>query len=61
LTRRAIAVNPSVPDFHANLGHALRDSGDLVAAEASYREADWQRLQACSNKRWQARRTRCRP
>jgi predicted O-linked N-acetylglucosamine transferase (SPINDLY family) len=37
--RRAIALNPKAPDFHANLGVVLRSAGRLADAEAAYRAA----------------------
>lgn len=39
LFRRAIAANPSVPDYHRNLGFALASLGRLAEAVDSYREA----------------------
>lgn len=35
LIRRAVAVNPSVPDYHANLGELLRRTGEVDEAVAA--------------------------
>ena len=39
LIRRAVAAGPGMPDYHCNLGIALRRQGRLGEAEASYRRA----------------------
>ncbi len=37
--RKALELNPNYPDFHNNLGVALKRKGDLTAAIASYKKA----------------------
>ena len=37
--RKALELNPNYPDFHNNLGVALKREGDLTAAIASYKSA----------------------
>ena len=39
LIRRAVAAGPGMPDYHCNLGIALRRQGRTREAEASYRRA----------------------
>ncbi len=39
LLGRAVAASPNVPDFHTDLGHALRTQGHTDAALASYRRS----------------------
>jgi Flp pilus assembly protein TadD len=38
LLRQAVSVRPNAPDYHMNLGEALRGVGDMAGAEAAYRE-----------------------
>src|SRR5437762_998249 len=39
LMLRAIALKPSIPYFHNNLGNAYRDAGRLEEAAAAYRRS----------------------
>jgi tetratricopeptide (TPR) repeat protein len=39
LYRKALARSPRLPDIWLQYGHALKESGDLAAAEAAYRRA----------------------
>ena len=39
LLRKAIAINPNLPDAYNNLGNALKEQGDLQAAIDAYRQA----------------------
>jgi hypothetical protein len=38
LLRQAVSVRPEMPNYHMNLGEALRGVGDMAGAEAEYRE-----------------------
>ena len=37
--RRALALNPNLPEVHNNLGNVLRRNGDLPGAIAAYQTA----------------------
>src|SRR2546428_612106 len=39
LIRRALTLNPAAPDYHVNLGNALKANKDLDGAIDAYREA----------------------